>query len=129
MWVCVVSTASGDLPTAIGRIGGRGSLQVATPVARCRSVGTNRLHPATVRDLPMTFAARTTRPDSPRPAGEVRRTLDSIADEILARLEDVLARPERPADSTVIVSGDAPLSSARDTRGWSTRIEDIANVR
>jgi hypothetical protein len=77
----------------------------------------------------MTLAARTTRPQAPRPVGEVRRTLDSIADEILARLEDVLARPDRPADSTVIVSGDAPLSSARDTRGWSTRIEDIANLR
>ena len=71
----------------------------------------------------MTFrSARVTSPDARRSVPELRATLDAIADEILARLEGVMAERQRHGAATVIISGEAPVGSRRDAHGWSTRV-------
>lgn len=79
----------------------------------------------------MTFrAARVTPSDARRSPPELRATLDAIADEILERLEGVMAKRERErhGGATVIISGDAPVGSRRDAHGWATRIADVASI-
>ena len=76
----------------------------------------------------MSRAARAVRSDPPRSSRDVRTTLDSIADEILAQLENVLALGDRQGMATVIISGDAPMASARDAHGWSTRIVEASRI-
>lgn len=66
--------------------------------------------------------------ESSRAPRDVRLTLDPIADEILARLENVLAHTGDPTGATVIIAGDSPLGSARDGHGLSTRIVQASRV-
>lgn len=76
----------------------------------------------------MSRPARSIVAESLRAPRDVRLTLDPIADEILARLENVLAHTGDPAGATVIIAGDSPLGSARDAHGLSTRIVQASRV-